>query len=284
MNPVEHTTLNLKTDSRFNERGLQEYIVRNPHKLGLGDVAVIEQEKIQDSGGRLDILLEDQNSDSRYEVEIQLGGTGETHIIRTIEYWDNERKKYPQYNHTAVIVAEEITGRFFNVIGLFNGFIPIVAINVTAMELPSGELIVSFTKILDSVNLGIEDRVEITDRIYWETVKSRPDKVELADKVLEIVKKFAPSAELNYNKNYIGFRVDGKSCNFATFKISPQSFWLRVVLPQDDAMDRLVENANFNSANHDRNGYRHKFSAETIEANKDALKAILQEAYSHRNS
>jgi len=285
MNPVELKILNLKTDPRFNERGLQEYIIRNPDKLGLGDVAVIDQERIQDSGGRLDILLEDQNNDSRYEVEIQLGGTDESHIIRTIEYWDNERKKYPQYNHTAVIIAEEITGRFFNVIGLFNGFIPIMAINVTAVELPSGELGVLFTKILDSVKLGLENEpAEPTDRNYWETFKSRPDKVALADKVLEIAKEFAPSAELNYNKNYIGFRVAGKSCNFATLRPSPQTFWLRVALPQNDAMDQLVESAEFNSANYNHNGYRHKFSAETIEANKDALKAILQEAYSLKNS
>jgi len=44
-------------------------------------------------------------STRRYEVEIQLGATDESHIIRTIEYWDIERKRYPQYEHTAVIVA-----------------------------------------------------------------------------------------------------------------------------------------------------------------------------------
>ncbi len=30
--------------------------------------------------------------------------------------WDIERKRYPQYDHTAVIVAEDITSRFLNVI------------------------------------------------------------------------------------------------------------------------------------------------------------------------
>ncbi len=32
------------------------------------------------------------------------------------------------YDHTAVIVAEDITSRFLNVISLFNGTIPIIAI------------------------------------------------------------------------------------------------------------------------------------------------------------
>ena len=48
----------------------------------------------------------------------------ESHIIRTIEYWDIERKRYPQYEHCAVLVAEDITSRFLNVISLFNGTIP----------------------------------------------------------------------------------------------------------------------------------------------------------------
>jgi len=56
-------------------------------------------------------------------VEVQLGSTDESHIIRVIEYWDVERKRYPQYDHCAVLIAEEITARFLNVIGLFNGTI-----------------------------------------------------------------------------------------------------------------------------------------------------------------
>lgn len=65
---------------------------------------------------------------------IQLGKTDESHIIRTIEYWDLERKRYPQYDHTAVIVAEEITSRFLNVISLFNRNIPLVAIQMQAIR------------------------------------------------------------------------------------------------------------------------------------------------------
>ena len=52
----------------------------------------------------------------------------------TIEYWDLERKRYPQYEHTAVIVAEDITSRFLNVIQLFNGAIPLIALKMTAYD------------------------------------------------------------------------------------------------------------------------------------------------------
>src|SRR3989442_11609419 len=47
-----------------------------------------------------------------------LSGWVSSHIIRTIEYWDNERRRYPAYEHIAVLVAEQVTARFLNVIGL----------------------------------------------------------------------------------------------------------------------------------------------------------------------
>ena len=59
------------------------------------------------------------DNDGCYEIEIQLGATDPRHIIRTIEYWDTEKKRYPQYDYCAVIVVEEITGRFMNVISFF---------------------------------------------------------------------------------------------------------------------------------------------------------------------
>jgi hypothetical protein len=70
------------------------------------------------------------------EVELQLGSTNETHIIRTIEYWDIECKRYPQYDHCAVIIAEEITSRFLNVISLFNGALPLIALQMQRCRWP----------------------------------------------------------------------------------------------------------------------------------------------------
>ena len=40
----------------------------------------------------------------RYEVELRLGATDEFHIIRCIEYWDIELRRYPSYEHIAVLV------------------------------------------------------------------------------------------------------------------------------------------------------------------------------------
>ncbi len=42
-----------------------------------------------------------------YEIEVQLGETDPSHIIRTIEYWDLVKRKWPQRQHFAVLVANE---------------------------------------------------------------------------------------------------------------------------------------------------------------------------------
>lgn len=99
------------------------------------------------------------------------GKTDEAHIIRAIEYWDIERKRYPQYEHTAVIVAEDIITRFLNVIALFNGTIPLIAIQMNAVKLGDNVSLVCST-VLGEARLGLVDEdeevQEVTDRSYWE--------------------------------------------------------------------------------------------------------------------
>ena len=120
----------LKDHPEYNEKWVQVRVAEDPKILGLGDLVLLQQERIQPSGGRLDLLFQDADTKRRYEVELQLGPVDESHIIRTLEYWDIERKRYPQYDHCAVLVAEDITSRFLNIVSLFNGTIPLVAIQM----------------------------------------------------------------------------------------------------------------------------------------------------------
>jgi hypothetical protein len=89
-------------DAGFDEYWLQDQIYENPACLGLGELDAIAKERQQSSGGRLDLLLKNPEDDTMYEVEVMLGETDETHIIRTIEYWDNEKRRWPQRQHFAV--------------------------------------------------------------------------------------------------------------------------------------------------------------------------------------
>jgi hypothetical protein len=80
--------LSLREHSSLTELWVQERIADDPSILGLGDVVLKDKERLHPRAGRLDLLLQDPDSNRRFEVEIQLGKTDESHIIRTIEYWD----------------------------------------------------------------------------------------------------------------------------------------------------------------------------------------------------
>src|SRR3990172_1797889 len=129
------------------EKWLQDRINEDTSILGLGDLLILQRERPQYTGGKIDFLMFDPEGEVRYEIEMMLGTLDESHIIRTIEYWDIERKRSPSYEHRAVIVAEDITNRFFNIIGLMNKAIPIVAIQLNAFVLEN-QLTLNFVKVL----------------------------------------------------------------------------------------------------------------------------------------
>ena len=135
----------------LDEKWLQDRIDDDPSLLGLGELTVIRRERRQLGGGRLDFLMADPDEGLRYEIEVMLGTLDESHIIRTIEYWDVERRRFPTLDHRAVIVAEDITNRFFNVINLLNHAIPIIALQLTAFEI-EGSVVLHFTRVLDATD------------------------------------------------------------------------------------------------------------------------------------
>ena len=215
-----HERISLKNHPEFNERWVQDLIANDASILGLGELVVRDREKVQPRGGRLDLLLQDPETKRRYEVELQLGSTDESHIFRTIEYWDIERKRYPQYDHCAVLIAEDITSRFLNVVSLFNGTIPLIAIQMQALKIGDSITLV-FTTVMDELSRGYIDEDEDaeaapTDRGYWEKRGSKAT-LGVADELLTVLKELDPSLEFKYNKFYIGLSKDGRPYNFVTF-------------------------------------------------------------------
>src|SRR3990167_5328950 len=93
MSYIRPNPISLKAHPQFNEKWVQKLIADDPSVLGLGDLVLRDKERSQPRAGRLDLLLQDPETQRRYEVEVQLGATDEAHIIRTIEYWDIEKKK-----------------------------------------------------------------------------------------------------------------------------------------------------------------------------------------------
>jgi hypothetical protein len=98
-----------------------------------------------------------------------------------------------------VIVAEDITSRFLNVISLFNGSIPLVAIQMSAVRLGDSVSLICL-KVLDEVRLGLVDEDEevqaVTDRSYWEARASKHT-LAMADEMLEVVRALDPNLDFN---------------------------------------------------------------------------------------
>lgn len=267
----------------LDERWIQARIAEDPAILGLGELILRDKERMQPQAGRLDLLLQDPDTYRRYEVEAQLGQTDESHIIRTIEYWDIERKRYPQYDHCAVIVAEDITSRFLNVISLFNGFIPLIAIQMCALRVDE-RVALMFTKVLDELPLGLveedEEVQETVDRGYWES-RATKKTVALADDLLEIIKTFDPEFELKYNKYYIGLAKDDRPNNFAIFRPRKRGVRLDFRLERSDEVEEQLDAAGLDMLDYERRGrrYRLRLTKAEIEQQRELLTHLLQRAY-----
>lgn len=279
---VKFEKLSIKAHPSLNEKWVQDRIAEEPAILGLGDVVLKDKERIQPRAGRLDLLLQEADGNRRYEVEVQLGATDESHIIRTIEYWDLERKRYPQYEHVAVIVAEDITSRFLNVISLFNGMIPLVAIQMNALRLDD-KVGLMFTTVLDQMTLGLvgddEEVQETTDRAYWENRASKAT-VKMADRVLEIARQFDPTLELKYNKFYIGLTRQGVSNTFLTFRPQKSAMRLEIRLRRSSEVDQRLEEAGLELLDYESRWgkYRIRLQPTDLDKHTELLTQLIREA------
>ncbi len=196
-------------EAGLDESWLQRMICDSPNSLGLGDLRLVAKEKIISSGGKLDILLQDQNDEIMYEVEVQLGETDPSHIIRTIEYWDLIRKKYPLRQHYGVIIAESITKRFFNVISLLSATIPIIAIQCQILEI-DGKRALVFTPILNAYEEPDDLQGEtntVVDEKYWESFSRNT--LSMAKLLFEETKEIYRGTSLELNKWSIAIKSNG---------------------------------------------------------------------------
>jgi len=283
---VKFDRLSLKNHPEFNEKWLQDRIADDPSILGLGDLILKDKERLQPKAGRLDLLMQDSDTNRRYEIEIQLGSTDESHIIRTIEYWDLERKRYPQYDHTAVIVAEDITSRFLNVISLFNGFIPLVAIQLNAIKI-GDQISLVCTTVLDQMILGLEEEEEekeVVDRSYWEK-RGTKTTLTLADKLIEYIHSFAPNIDMKFNKFYIGLTIDGQTNNFARWKPQKANIRLELRMKKSEEIENQISEKGLDLMDYTKWGrYRIRLSKSDFKEHGELITELLKQAYTEATS
>ena len=278
--------IDLRSHPEYDEKSIQKIIAKDPSVLGLGDLVLRDQERVQPRAGRLDLLLQDRETKRRFEVELQLGPTDESHIIRVIEYWDLERKRYPQYEHCAVLVAEQVTSRFLNVISLFNGTLPLIVIQMNAFEVGDHFTLV-FTTVLDELVRGLVDEDEDAekvpaDRAYWESVSSE-SVVSLVDELLVLIREIDQSVELKYNKFYIGLAKGGKPFNFVTIVPQKNNMLLRVRVPKTAELDEQVEESKIQTLAYHEGAYRLRIAKGDLASKSDFIKKLMRDAYDKRS-
>jgi len=279
--------ISLMDQPELSERWVEDQIVANPTLLGLGEVEVRGRQRAQPKAGRLDLLLEDAETKKRFELELQLGRCDESHIIRAIEYWDFERKRYPQYEHCAVLVAEDITSRFLNVIHLFNGIIPFIAIRMQAHQLDDG-IALTFTKVVDELELGEDDSAAIvkgtTTKADWESEVPK-EMLDMVDSLHKVLLTHDAQYELKYNKYYIGLARNGVVNNFLRFKPKQHFLNLFFSCPQSAELEKDMETAGLDLINYDQK-WREcnvRITPKEFHSQEKLLAQIVQKAYAYNN-
>ena len=282
MDFVEPKYVSLENHPTYNERWLHERILKNPSLIGLGDLEVRDSERSQPNGGRLDLLLFNPETDTRYEVELQLGSTDESHLIRTIEYWDIERKRYPQYEHIAVIVAEDVTSRFLNVIGLFNQAIPLIAIQLKAVEIKDTLTLVA-TQVLGLIALGTdkEDEEQTADRNYWEQ-RTSEEAIHVCDEIVTMIQEVKPDIEAKYNKHSIGLTGSAGTQNFVILHPRKGEYaGARFKIPFDEDLDREIDESSLDKLPYKHNRFRVRIRKPDLDESRAVIERLICQAYGH---
>lgn len=188
-----------------------------------------------------------------------------------------------------MLIAEDITSRFLNVVQLFNGTIPLIALQMQALRLGEHITLV-FTTVMDELARGLVDEDEDaastpTDRAYWER-RATKGTVSLADDLLKVLNTFDPSLKLKYNKFYIGLEKDGQPYNFVTFRPKKNQVTFELKLPQSSELDAKIDAAGLDTLEYNKRWgvYRLRLTREDISAKAEVIKELARITFDRRVS
>ena len=192
-----------------------------------------------------------------------------------------------QYDHCAVIVAEDITGRFLNVIHLFNGIIPIIAIQMQAYELADG-VALTFTKVIDELELGEDDSTTIvkgtTTRLDYENNVPKAI-LEMVDGLFKMLTAIDPQYELKYTKYYIGLARSGVVSNFIQFRPKQNFLKLTFRCTQSQDLEKEMDQAGLDVMGYDQKWHEYtvRINAKEFHSQQKLLGDIIRRAYDYAN-
>lgn len=209
-----------------NETWLRDWIQEEPARLGLGplEIKAVEVQHSTKSGGRLDILGYRSDLDTYYEIELMLGEVNADHGFRCLDYWARERLKKPNARHVAVLVAEDLQGRYQTVIETLPNFLPFIAIELRVLKIQGQDIATIVPLIVaqpDDMILGSADqpvddgtgtsKPGVRDREWWEA-NSTPAYISTVDALVNLCTNQIGPSSVDYTaSSYISLKK-GKRC------------------------------------------------------------------------
>ena len=170
-------------------------------------------------------------------------------------------------------------------VSLFNGFIPLVVIQLQGMEV-NGAFTLVATRVVDALPLGTEEEEEegsgTADRSYWEQ-KASPASVQLVDELARLVQAEVESEfQLNYAKRSIGLAQRGLVHTFVTFVPRKQHVVMCFKLPQSEELTERFEASVFKMLTYNQNAGQYQITVDRagLETERTGLTHFIRAAHS----
>ena len=147
-----------------------------------------------------------------------------------------------------------------NVISLFNKTIPLIAIQIQALQVGQA-LTLSAVKVLDVTSLGTDEEDEPgqpTDRANWEQ-KGSKQSVAVADGLLGLVNEVIPGHELKFNKHYIGLIRGGIVDNFVAIRPRKEHVIAEFRTPRSEELSARIDESGLDLLTFDTRWGRYRF-------------------------
>jgi hypothetical protein len=280
---VPAKAFSLKAHPGFDEAWLEKLISEHPEILGLEGTKVVSAQILQKSGGKLDLLLRDDENEKLYTVELMLGQLDASHIVRTLDYFLREQARpgTEDWTHVAVLVAEDIlSSRFLSVVKYLSEKMPLVVIELSALRVGE-DFTLKSTRIFDGTDER-EGEIEQQEKITREDwiKKSSTASIELVEKFSPILEQLTNGLRLTYKKHAIGIAIGNRAENFVKFY--PKRDFVRVGVRISNAADwrRRMGDAGFNVAGvQETDRVRFRVSPEQFEAHRVLFADFFNQSY-----
>ena len=228
------------------EKWLHRWITEKPERLGIGSFEVVAQElhQYKNKGGILDILGYNKPTNTYFEIEVMLGECDSDHGFRTLDYWARERAKNPNSLHFAVLVAEDLQGRYKTLIETLPQFLPFIGIEIQTLQLSYGtdekiitckaEIIAQPDEVIDVGNgnsIISSGRVNAPkDENWWREQNSGDLFVDTVKEMYNYCEENVGTSRIDYTtQSYISFKKGRR----VWLPMWPRSDGFYVYLPDD---------------------------------------------------